>query len=324
MRKYSILFVLTLSAALHAAAPDVKYKTPRTGDGQPDLQGVWNFSSNVPLERPAAFAGRKFFTKEELEQQTLAKANAFRKLLSFVPVEDVGVSLLDHTSYVDDLRTSIITYPDTGRLPKLVEGVRRLPGPDQILEALGDLKNGPPPALLALLAGGTKDSYEDFGNSERCLIGAPPAPLVPDLDGNYVHIIQSRDHVALLSDTDRRIAPLDGRPHPSNKLRTWSGDSRAHWEGETLVIETKNFNNRTRSFSGAGTAADKVVTERFTRRSLRLLDYEATIVDPKTFVDKVVLAFPMANVQGRVYENACHEHNYSLANSLSALRKAGE
>ena len=277
----------------------------------------------MPLERPAAFADRKFFTKEELDQQRIAKDKGFRTLISFTPVEDVGLSLLDHTVYVQDLRTSLITYPENGRLPKLLEGVTRDPGPEQIVALLGDLKNGPPPALLQLLAtfgGGKKDSHEDFGRDPRCLFG-PSTPLVPDLSDNYVQIIQGRDQIALLTDINWRIATLDGRPHTSNKLRTWSGDARAHWEGETLVIETKNFTNRTRSFSGAGRSGEKIVTERFTRRSAKVLDYEATIVDPKTFEDKVVIAFPMANVGGRVYENACHEHNYSLANSLSASRK---
>jgi hypothetical protein len=327
MKKYSLVFVLALTAAVHAAGPETKYKTPRTADGQPDLRGVWNFASDVPLERPAAFGDRKVATKEELAQLRVAKANGFKTLLSFTPVNDVVLTLTDTISHVEDLRTSLITYPENGRLPKLVDGVRRDPGPEQIFALLGnlDLKNGPPPAILALLAafeGGKRDSHEDFGAGERCLVDGPSAPFVPQLSDNYIQIVQSRDHIAMLTDSSRRIAPLDGRPHPSNKIRTWSGDSRAHWDGDTLVVETANFNNRTRSFSGAGTAEGKVVTERFTRRSAKLLDYEATIVDGKTFQDKVVVSFPMASVEGRVYENACHEHNYSLANALSAARKA--
>jgi hypothetical protein len=325
MKNYAFVFALILTAAVHAAAPDARYKTPRTGEGQPDLQGLWNFSSDVPLERPAKFADRKVFTKAEIEQLRIAKDKALQMIASFAPVEDIGLTLLDHTSYVQDLRTSLIIYAENGRLPKLVDGVRRLPGPEQILAALEDIKGGPPPELLAALGGDSaKNSVNDFSATARCLIGGAPAPLLPDLDDNYVQIIQSRDYIALLSDVDRRLAPLDGRPHPSKKIRTWSGDSRAHWDGETLVIETQNFNNRTRSFSGAGTAEEKIVTERFTRQSAKLLDYEATIVDPKTFQDKVVISFPMARVEGRVYENACHEHNYSLANALSAARKAGQ
>jgi hypothetical protein len=325
MRKYLLLFVVVLSTvAASAAGPEPQYKAPRTADGQPDLRGVWNFATDVPLERPAAFADKKLFTKEELEKEAAAKAKGFRTLISFAPVEDIGLTDLDHTVYVQDLRTSLITYPENGRLPKLREGVTRDMTPEQIIGLLGDLKNGPPPGIVQLLAsfgGGKQDSYQDFGTGPRCLF-APSTPIEPDLSDNYVQIIQGRDQIALLTDINRRIAPLDGRPHTSNKLRTWSGDSRAHWEGETLVIETKNFSNRPRSFAGAGRSAEKVVTERFTRRSAKILDYEATVVDPKTFEDKVVIAFPMANVGGRVYENACHEHNYSLANALSAVRAA--
>jgi hypothetical protein len=151
------------------------------------------------------------------------------------------------------------------------------------------------------------------------LSGGPP--FTPDLDNNYVQLIQARDHVVLLTERRARIVPLDGRPHVTGNLRTWAGDSRGHWEGETLVVETTNFNNRTRSFAGAGTSSqEKVVTERFTRVSNNALEYEATIVDPKTFQDKIVLAFPMAKVEARVYELACHEGNYSMFNMLSGAR----
>jgi hypothetical protein len=332
MRKHCLVFVLGLTAAVHAAGQDtkvtnvVKYRTPRTADGHPDLQGVWNFSSNVPLERPAVWADKKVVTLQEIQARGKAKDAALKMVATFAPVEAIGIDLLDHTSYVEDLRTSLITYPENGRLPKTVDGVARAFGADQLIEMIADAKPGAPPALppelAAFLGPRTLNSHRDFNPSERCIIGAPSAPLVPDLDLNYVQILQSRTQVALLGDTDRRIAPLDGRPTLSPKLRTWSGDARAHWEGDTLVVETRNFNNRTRSFAGTGFSAEKTVTERFTRRSAKLMDYEATIVDPKTFTEKVVIAFPMALVEGRVYENACHEHNYSLANSLSAARKA--
>src|SRR4051812_49334286 len=109
MRRYAFAFALALTAAVHAAGPESKYKTPRTADGQPDLQGVWNFSSDVPLERPAKFSDRKFFTTDEIAQLRIAKDKALATIASFVPVEDVGLTLLDHTSYVQDLRTSLIT-----------------------------------------------------------------------------------------------------------------------------------------------------------------------------------------------------------------------
>jgi len=317
---YLLALVLVCTAAVHAAGPEAKYRTPRTPDGHPDLQGVWNFSSNVPLERPEKYGDRKTATPEEIAEHGKAKDKALKMVATFAPVEAIGVEDLDHTVYVDDVRTSLITYPANGKLPPLVEGITRQTNVDVILEMLSQGKI--PTELQAFLMPQVRNSHQDFGANERCLVGAPSAPLIPDLDLNYVQIIQSRTSVALLSDTDRRIAALDGRPALSKNFRTWSGDSRAHWEGDTLVVETRNFNRRTRSFSGAGVSTQKTVTERFTRRSASILDYEATIVDPATFTDKVVIAFPMALRDSRIYENACHEHNYSLANSLSALRKA--
>jgi hypothetical protein len=322
MKKLYVLALLILGASGVSAQTASKYRAPRTADGQPDLRGVWNFSSSVPLERPAAFADRKVATKEDIEAHAKALDAALKMVATFAPVEAIGVLDLDHVSHVDDLRTSLITYPGNGRMPKLQDGASSVPTTEQVLEALLEAKNGPPPALAAFFMPRALASYESFSPAERCIVGSPSAPFQPDLDNNFVQIVQSGTAVALLSDTDRRIAPLDGRAPLPSLFRTWSGDSRAHWEGDTLVVETRNFNNRTRSFEGAGFSREKVVTERFTRRGPTLLDYEATVVDPKTFTDKVTIAFPMALTGSRVYENACHEHNYSLANALSAVRKA--
>jgi hypothetical protein len=207
-------------------------------------------------------------------------------------------------------------------MPKLLEGVRRVPGVEDFIAILADAKGGPPPGLLSLLAmfgGGKNDGHEDFGAPQRCLFGAS-TPLVPGLGDNYVQIVQSRDHVVLVRDETRRIVALDGKPRAGTSLRNWSGESRGHWEGETLVVETRNFNGRTPSFNGAGTSRDKVVTERFTRGSKDGLEYAAMIVDQKTFEDKIALSFPMAKVDARIYESACHEGNYSLSNILSGAR----
>ena len=323
-----LVLVLLTGAALSAAGLEPKYKAPRTEHGQPDFRGVWNFSSDVPLERSPAFADKKFFTREELAQQRAVKGKALDARAKFAPVEDVGVAWLDYAAQIENLRTSLIAYPENGRLPKLVDGVRRLPGPEEFVAALADAKGGPPPALLAALGAGKRDGPQDFSLSERCLADSARAdsaspPFMPAFDGNYVQVIQSKDHVALLTEPlhRARIVPLDGSPHLGENLRSWSGDSRGRWEGETLVIETRNFNNRTRSFAGAGTSRDKVVTERFTRVSSNALEYEATIVDPKTFQDRIVLSLPMAKVDTRIYESACHEGNYSLPNALSGARK---
>jgi hypothetical protein len=315
---FLLLFAAMTAGGASTTAQEAKYKVPRTEAGQADLRGVWNFNSNVPLERPTAFADRKLFTREEVEKRKGAQERALKSIASFAPVEDVGLDWLDRAAHVEDLRTSLIRYPENGKLPPLVEGVQRLPGPQAVIEALTN-GEAPPPAFLAAFGRGKRDGPEDFPPSERCLFAAA-VPLVPQLDGNYVQILQASDHVVLLTDATQRIIPLDGRPRLSEPLRSWSGDARAHWEGDTLVVETRNFNNRTRSFAGAGRPLTKVVTERFGRRSANVLEYEATIVDPATFQDRIVLSFPMAKSDSRIYEEACHEHNYSLTNALSGAR----
>jgi hypothetical protein len=315
---FLLLFAAMTAAGASTTAQETKYKVPRTEAGKPDLRGVWNFNSNVPLERPSAFADKKLFTREEIEKRKGAQERALKSIASFAPVEDVGLDWLDRTAHVEDLRTSLITYPENGKLPPLVEGVQRLPGPQVVIEALTN-GEAPPPAFLAAFGRGKRDGPEDFPPSERCLFAAT-VPLVPQLDGNYLQILQAADHVVLLTDATLRIIPLDGRPHLPEPLRGWSGDARGHWEGDTLVVETTNFNNRTRSFAGAGRPLKKVVTERFGRRSANVLEYEATIVDLATFQDRIVLSFPMAKVDDRIYEEACHEHNYSMKNALSGAR----
>jgi len=327
-RILSVLFLLAVTAVtVSAAGPDTKYKAPRTENGQPDLQGVWSFSSGVPLQRPAAFADKKTFTKEEFDKQRAAMLNGIRGIASFAPVEAVTLDWIDNTLHVDDLRTSLIAYPENGRLPALVEGVQRMPTVQDILAILADNKGGGiPPGLLPVLAmfgAGRRDSYENFTMSERCL-SAASVPLEPGLGDNYVQIIQAKDYVVLVGDEFRRIVPLDAKPLSGEKLRSWEGTSRGHWEGESLVVETRNFNSRMPSVAGAGNSRDKVVTERITRTSKNAIEYSGTVLDPKTFQDKVEIAFPMAHVDAHIYESACHEGNYSMRNTLSAVRKDEE
>ena len=327
-RAVSFALVVALAGtAAAASAQGIKYKAPRTESGQPDLQGVWNFDSGVPLERPPAFAGKPFFTKEEFDRQRATIRKGLATIAQLAPVEAVGLDSFDDTLYVTDLRTALITYPRDGRLPAVVEGVPRMPRFDDLITVLGGGNTGQPPTSLlsfaAMFAGGRKNSYTDFSVFERCLLAAD-VPLVPQLVDNYVQIIQGHDHVVLLMDFDRRVIALNGRAVPAGSQRSWSGTSRGHWEGDTLVVETRDFNDRTPSFAGVGTARDKVVTERFTRTADDAIEYSATVVDPKSFKDRIELSFPMAQVDTRIYEGACHEGNRSLANALSAARKEDE
>ena len=315
----AVLLITFGSATTTAAQTKARYRAPRNEYGQADLRGVWNFNSDVPLERPKAFADKKFFTREELAKEAQARETGLDQVSKLAPVEIVDRHWLDYRAQVENLRTSLIIYPENGRVPQLLPGVQRT----NLLQAISDMKGTRP--VRFLFGGIGKDGPEDRGLAERCIAGANTRPpYTPGFDSNYVQIFQNADHVVLVGDGSInaiRIVPLDGRPHLRDNMRTWSGDSRGHWDGDTLVIETKNFNGRMQSFADAGTSAELIVTERFTRVSDKVIEYEATVVDPKTFTDKIVMAFPMGLADVQMFESACHEGNYSMPLTLSGARK---
>jgi hypothetical protein len=174
-----------------------------------------------------------------------------------------------------------------------------------------------------VVGGIAKDGPEDRGISERCLVGfnAGP-PFTPNLYNNNVQIVQNRDTVVIMTEMihDARIVPLDGRAHIDDTIRQWSGDSRGYFDGDTLVVETRNFNDLTQSFGVYGSSLNKVLTERFTRVDVYTVNYEFTIDDPSTFKDKITAMVPMAKVDGLMYEYACHEGNYGMLNTLRGAR----
>jgi hypothetical protein len=282
------------------------------------------------LQRPSAFAGKKFFTKEEFDKRRAWIAKALRTLVSLAPVEGIGLDWIDDALYVDDLRTSLITYPENGRLPDTFAGVRRMITGDDVIATLNDPKDGPPGGFFSLLAAfgnGRRDSHLDFTMSERCLLG-PGVPLLPNMGESYVQIVQARDYIVLVTDEFRRViaigekAETAAKTPPRAALQSWGGTSTGRWDGDTLLVSTRNFNGRTPSFAGAGDSRAKVVTERFTRTSKNGLAYSAVVVDPETFRDRIEVSLPMGAVDKHIFESACHEGNYSLGNTLSASRKA--
>jgi len=304
-----ILFVSSCLLTALVAAADA-YQAPRTEWGKPDLQGVWNFSSNVPMQRPTRFGERQFLTDQEIEDLLARRAEADANSDSALQIQGVDESYndfwIENAGIGDTLRTSHIIYPTDGRLPDLAEGAvtrRRNTGSTTI--------NGP----------------EDRGLSERCLVGfnAGP-PFVPSLYNNNVQIFQNQDHVVLMTEMihDARIVPVfdssDARPMLDENLRLWSGDSRGHWDGDTLVVVTNNFSGQTRSFGGSGTSLGKVLTERLTRVGPYTVDYEFTIDDPVTYSDKITAIVSMTRVAGLLYEYACHEGNYGMVNILRGAR----
>jgi len=310
------LFV-AIVPAVHAADAAQKYRAPRNEYGQPDLRGVWNFSSDVPLQRSKDTPDKQFQTRADIE-----KSNAAReKQLEQYTQQGVGahnVFWLDYKSQAENLRTSLIVYPANGRLPKLVDGVTKVGG---FAAAFKDIP-GTRPVRFGF-GGIGKDGPEDRGLSERCLAADNGPPFAPGFDNNYLQIFQGRDHVVILNEQihDARTVFLDQRPPLDAEVRGWYGYSRGHWEGDTLVIETRNFNGLTQSFDNAGTSANKAVTERLTRTADDTVEYQATVVDPQTFTDHFTIVFPMAKTDKRIYEFACHEGNYSMEIILGGARK---
>ena len=312
-KSHLALSVLSLSLASFSTAQE-DYAAPRTEWGQPDLQGVWNFSTNIPMQRPGFFGDKEFLTDEEIEALA-AQTELGLQALNNSGSGGYNTFWLEMGSGKDN-RTSLITYPENGQLPEIVEGAPTLNG------GLGPDVSGERPVRF-IVGGIAKDGPEDRGLSERCIVGfnAGP-PFFPSLYNNNIQIIQSRDTVALVMEMVHatRIVPIPDTPHIDDDIRLWSGNSRGYWEGNTLVVVTKNFSGLTQSFNGVGTAEEKLLTERFTRTDDYTVEYEFTVEDPGTFQDRVTAMIPMAKVDGQIYEYACHEGNYGMVNLLRGER----
>ncbi len=296
--------------------------TPRTSWGAPDLGGVWDFRTTTPLERPDELEGQTELTAEEAAAQK-ARANEF--LVDRPPPEgDPGgynVFWVDTPGVVDDRRTSLIVDPPDGKLPPLVAGA---------IHQVGSLSEDVPGVgPVRYRAGGSGvDAPEDRGLAERCLLGfAHGPPLTPGGYNQNVQLFQTPDHVVILNEMvhDPRIIPLDGRPHLPVDVVQWNGDARGHWEGDTLVIESTNFNGQTSSFTpnamvAMGTGEHLRLTERLTRVNAGVLRYEFTVEDPTTFTRPFTAAIPMRKSPVPIFEYACHEGNYGLLNILRGAR----
>ena len=312
---YPLTLLLALPLAAQAQDDYSDYSPPRTQWGQPDLQGVWNFSSTIPLQRPQQFGDREYISREEAE----GLARFTEALLDGLNDDGVGgynSFWFETAGRGDHLRSSLITYPEDGQLPDTVAGTQVQRG------GLGPDEPGERPVRMTV-GGIGKDGPEDRGLSERCIIGFNSGPpFTPSLYNNNVQILQGREHAVIITEMvhDARIVPLDGRPHIDDRIRLWTGDSRGRWEGDTLVVETRNFNDLTQSFPPYGSAQGKLLTERFTRVDPYTLEYEFTVEDPATFKDRITALVPMAKVDGLMYEYACHEGNYGLQNTLRGAR----
>ena len=290
---------------------------PRTPWGAPDLEGVWDFRTITPMERPEEFGDREFLTAEEsadLEQNVLDR-NARLDEPSEIRTEllPVGGNVgaynnfwMDRgTTVVETRRTSLILDPPNGRIPPLTpEGQQRK---DATAAARRRPAHGP----------------EDRSIGERCLLGFNGGPpMEPRAYNNHAQLFQTPGYVVILNEmvNDARVVPLDGRPHLDDRVRQWRGDSRGRWEGDTLVVETTNFHTRTAFSERQGSTPGLHLVERFTRRSADTLVYEATMTDPATWTRPWTFEVTMAHSDQPVYEYACHEGNYGMDGILAGAR----
>lgn len=320
--KKSALCLVICSGLLHFSSLSAQqnYIAPRTEWGQPDLQGVWNFSSDIPLQRPIEFGDREFLTEEEIVE--IEARRVAIDDLSDAAIPNGGVNEAYNDFWVetagigDVVRTSLIVYPPNGRLPPFAEGAVIVRG-----RLAPDIEGERP---VRMITGGIgTDGPEDRALSERCIMGfnAGP-PISPSLYNNNLQIIQNKDYVVIMTEMvhDARIVPLDERPLLNESIGLWSGDSRGFWDAETLVVETRNFNGLTQSFGPAGTSETKFLIERLTRTSDGTIEYEFTVEDPLAYTDKITGIIPLTKVAGLLYEYACHEGNYGMLNILRGAR----
>ena len=298
----------TSSAA--AGVEEAAYAAPRTPDGQPDLEGFWNNQTYTPLERPDNVT-KEFYTLEEVA--ALEQTRARREGQQTTPGTNADVHYdnsqfgLDRSQsgFARNLRTSLIVDPPNGKLPPVnAEGQRR------IAER----------AAARAAMGGIFDRAENNDLDDRCLMrNAGPPTLNANYNSNQ-HIVQGPGWVMILVEEahDARIISLDGREPPPDAVRQWMGVSRGRWEGDTLVVETTNFNGKN-PFRGQSSENMRVI-ERFTRVADDRILYRFTVEDEATWDQPWTAEMPMWKSIGPLFEHACHEGNYGLYNTLAGAR----
>ena len=296
-------------AKTNGAAAKV-YTPPRTPDGQPDLQGFWTNAGYTPLERPDNVT-KEFYTPEEAAQFEKQFVDTEAEQTEPGTIPDVHY---DHTQfgldrslagYSSSLRTSLIVDPPNGKLPPLsAEGQKR----------------AAERAAARKQMGGPYDAAQNLPLGTRCIVMDRMGP--PMLYGNYnnnYQILQIPGSVMILAEMlhDVRVIPLDGRSQLPENVRQWTGSGRGHWEGDTLVVETANF-NRKNPFRGS--SENMRLTERFTRVDENMIRYQFTVDDPATWTRPWSAEMPMKTTIGPLFEHACHEGNYGLYNILAGAR----
>ncbi len=318
-----ILFVTAVSAlvamaSLPAAAQSTDAATPmRTSDGQPDISGIFTFRTLTPMQRPQALEGKDTLSTEEAaafeaSERTRLNRDLFdpetgARSAGYQPREEGGVLSYNEFWYergvelTSDKRTSLIIDPPDGRLPPRTEAGQRRGR-----------------AQAADREARRYDSYENRSLFDRCVMGFNSGPpMTSSAYNNNVQILQTPGYVTIFNEMvhNARIIPMDGRPHGA--LVQLAGDSRGHWEGQTLVVETTSF----RGGQSGGTGPNMHLVERFTRLDPDTVAYEFTVTDPTVYTRPYTVLMPFRRTDGPLFEYACHEGNYGLTGILAGARR---
>ena len=313
----SLVVPVSVSGQTRSGAGDTS-ASPRTAWGAPDLQGVWDFRTLTPMERPDELADKQVLTAEEAAQFQEVQLAEIAARDDEVPADIVGnynQFWFDRgTTVVETHRTSLVVDPPDGKIPPLT------PAAQERRAAIEEARRGiggdePTP-------GGWLDDLGPGGLRVRCILGFNSGPpMTPSAYNNNVQLIQTPDQVVILNEMNHnaRIVPLDGRSHLEPHLRQWVGDSRGHWDGDTLVVDTTNFLRETAVLQGQSSANLHLV-ERFTRVDADTLLYEVTVDDPTTWTRPWTYAVPMMKNSEPIYEYACYEGNYAMEVILAGAR----
>jgi hypothetical protein len=299
----AICAICAVSGVINAQTS--KTAAAKTPWGHPDLQGYWTNTTTTPLQRPPDLKDKAVLTPQEYEArnaQVAARSNT-----------DQAPRKGDPGNYNDfwyergalNYRTSLVVDPQDGRLPPLTADEQKR-------------------AADARASHGPADSPEERSTYERCITRGLPGAMMPGFYNHNYQIVQTPNYVVINVEMihDARIIPLDGRPHHGPAIRNWLGDSRGHWEGNTLVVETTNFNNKVReqSIIAFSTSQNLRLVERFTRTAEERIEYEFTVTDPTVYAQPWTASIPMTRIDGPIYEYACHEGNYGLGGILRGAR----
>ena len=314
-----VALAVTALAGHSADGASRHYQAPRLADGTPDLQGVWTNQTATPMERAVELGTRRAFTDAEaaaISKAAIAAVEAdarpsdpdkqIEAAASLPPVGNYNLFWTDRGMSVAQIdgeyRTSMIIEPLNGRVPPLTEAAQQ--------------------RMAATKFGRSNDGPEGRALGERCLLSfgySSGPPMLPVMYNSYYQIVQSPGYVMILVEMvhDARIIRIDDK-HVPGSVRKWMGDSVGRWDGDTLVVETRNFRPE-QSFRGSSEQA--VITERFTRVADDKIVYRFTVDDPATFTERITGELPFVPADGNIYEYACHEGNYALPGILSGARE---